>query len=470
MIVMQGSSAHELYRDTLRYVLEEGETVDVRGYRTKEVLDFATVITQPWHHCHFVPGRRWNPWIAMSEALWILAGRNDIAPLLPYNKRITEFSDNYGMGTAPATLWGAYGMRIKDQIALLIRRLEEDPSDRRAILQIWRVNDLNAKTKDPPCLAGETIVLSPQGNIPIRELVGKRYPVYTLNEDTKEVELKWATGKKSGIKQLIRLLLDDGTQIKLTPDHRVMTKRRERIGNEKKQGSTTIYEWKRADELCAGDSLVPIRVIGNHKIVDIDALALTEDVYDLEVEDNHNFFVGTGVLVHNCNDMVMFKLRDDKLHMTVINRSNDLHWGLYAVNIPTFGILQDWLAARLGVSMGTQAHLSNSLHVYRPQLGMKANWDITRNMTAEGFEPLPMMPGHERAFTEPVQLDALVEACNAALSADADDYEGPIPFLMFANDFLRGYRLGQFDLDNDCRYAEKFQDWIMAAQVWEGAP
>lgn len=40
----------------------------------------------------------------------------------------------------------------------------------------------------------------------------------------------------------------------------------------------------------------------NHKVVSVSYLSNREDVYDIEVEDNHNFFVGgdQGILVHNC--------------------------------------------------------------------------------------------------------------------------------------------------------------------------
>lgn len=40
----------------------------------------------------------------------------------------------------------------------------------------------------------------------------------------------------------------------------------------------------------------------NHKVVSVKHLHETEDVYDIEVEGNHNFFVGgnQGILVHNC--------------------------------------------------------------------------------------------------------------------------------------------------------------------------
>lgn len=304
-------SAHEAYRQALEDV-RFGEPVHVRDFDTLEIHNYATEIDEPWHHCHFVPGRRWNPWLALSEALWILAGRDDIKCLLPYNKRIREFSDDGIVN------YGAYGRRIREQIDPLLTRLRNNQNDRRSVLSIWREEDLWADTADPPC-----------------------------------------------------------------------------------------------------------------------------------------------------NDMIMFKIRSGRLHMTVINRSNDLHWGLYGVNLPTFGILQEYLAACLEVEMGTQTHLSNSLHIYTGGPGMKENWRITERMLGRMHEPLPEMPWHRRAFTEPISLDTLRAGCNAVLDHQySEDYTG-IPFLEFAGDFLTAYRLGYPEkIGNECRHADSYADWIKAGEIW----
>jgi thymidylate synthase len=65
-----------------------------------------------------------------------------------------------------------------------------------------------------------------------------------------------------------------------------------------------------------------------------------------------------------CNDLVMFKIRDGRLHMSVMNRSNDIHWGLFGVNLPQFAMLQNYMAGYLDLELGTQVHFSDSLHLY----------------------------------------------------------------------------------------------------------
>jgi hypothetical protein len=53
-----------------------------------------------------------------------------------------------------------------------------------------------------------------------------------------------------------------------------------------------------------------------------------------------------------------------KLDMTVTNRSNDMLWGAYGANAVHFSYLQEFVAAAIGVPVGTYYQVSNNLHVY----------------------------------------------------------------------------------------------------------
>lgn len=67
-----------------------------------------------------------------------------------------------------------------------------------------------------------------------------------------------------------------------------------------------------------------------------------------------------------CNTQVMFRVRIDTGHldMTVINRSNDLIWGLLGANYVHFGHLHQYVADALGWKVGKYHQVSNNLHVY----------------------------------------------------------------------------------------------------------
>ena len=96
-----------------------------------------------------------NPFFHIFESLWMLAGRNDLAPLKYFVSTFGDYSDN------GETLNGAYGYRWRhahirpeeqevgneiqgyDQLEILIKHLLLQPYTRRAVLQMWDVrNDL----------------------------------------------------------------------------------------------------------------------------------------------------------------------------------------------------------------------------------------------------------------------------------------------------------------------------------------
>lgn len=65
-----------------------------------------------------------------------------------------------------------------------------------------------------------------------------------------------------------------------------------------------------------------------------------------------------------CNDLIFLKVRKGELHMRVCCRSNDAIWGAYGANVVQFSVLLEYLAARVGVKVGTYTQISDSFHVY----------------------------------------------------------------------------------------------------------
>ena len=78
---------------------------------------------------------------------------------------------------------------------------------------------------------------------------------------------------------------------------------------------------------------------------------------------NPLFDLGTDSKDLPCNDMLMWKVRNGHLHLTVQNRSNDLHLGLFT-NVFQFSVINELIALCCGLEVGTQTHNSQSLHVY----------------------------------------------------------------------------------------------------------
>lgn len=65
-----------------------------------------------------------------------------------------------------------------------------------------------------------------------------------------------------------------------------------------------------------------------------------------------------------CNDLFMLQHRNNKLHGTIANRSNDLHWGV-PTNVFQFSFILEAFSLILGYEVGTQCHNSKSLHIYK---------------------------------------------------------------------------------------------------------
>lgn len=201
--------------------------------KSREVLDFKTEILKPTQRCIGGHDRNMNIFFLLAEALWIFAGRRDVAFMDTFNSKLKDYSDDGSVYNAP------YGWRIrrhginsnlsnvregKDQLLEALNMLEQDNNTRRVVVQIWNAEfDLNKETKDIPC-----------------------------------------------------------------------------------------------------------------------------------------------------NDLLMFKLREGKLNLTIANRSNDLNWGL-TTNVFQFSFLLEIMSQILGVEVGKQVHNSQSLHIYLTEQTINLN-------------------------------------------------------------------------------------------------
>lgn len=65
-----------------------------------------------------------------------------------------------------------------------------------------------------------------------------------------------------------------------------------------------------------------------------------------------------------CNLMIHALVREEKLHFTVMQRSNDLIWGT-PYNFIQFTSIQEVLAGLLGIDVGDHVRVADSLHIYQ---------------------------------------------------------------------------------------------------------
>jgi len=79
-----------------------------------------------------------------------------------------------------------------------------------------------------------------------------------------------------------------------------------------------------------------------------------------------------------CNMSIVFRIRaDQRLDMTVYNRSNDMIYGAFGANAVHFSIIHEYIAAHLNIAMGKYYQVSNAFHVYT---------DVNSKYTGKGAE------------------------------------------------------------------------------------
>lgn len=69
-----------------------------------------------------------------------------------------------------------------------------------------------------------------------------------------------------------------------------------------------------------------------------------------------------------CNLALLFSITNNHLNLTVINRSQDVLWGMSSINFIEFSILQEIVARTLGVNVGVYKLFSNNLHYYNNEV------------------------------------------------------------------------------------------------------
>ena len=138
--------------DLARHVLDGDELGSRKGERVLERLHQQITLTEPWDRYPRLGLRKASLPAQIAEAMWILAGRNDVEWLSYYLPRAAEFSDD------GKTWRGGYGPRLRrygssgvDQLAHVVNVLRADPTSRRAVFAIYD-GDVDTKPgKDIPC-------------------------------------------------------------------------------------------------------------------------------------------------------------------------------------------------------------------------------------------------------------------------------------------------------------------------------
>lgn len=162
MRIYQGNGLGDFYYKLIRDITKDGREIVIRGRRCMELPEPVTLIYNKPGYCWMdIPSRKFNPFFALAEVVWILTGKGSVKWISYFNSRMATFAD----GDAPE-LHGAYGVRLRrvshntgghwqepiDQIAEVRRKLLADPTTRQAVMSLWDpVRDNVDVSKDYPC-------------------------------------------------------------------------------------------------------------------------------------------------------------------------------------------------------------------------------------------------------------------------------------------------------------------------------
>lgn len=179
MKVINARNAHQALALGLEELFKNGVQRDSRnGPVLQSPVPVTTVYDKPTERVVFWSQRDANPFFHLYEALWMLAGRNDVEGPAKYAKQMREYSDD------GETFHGAYGYRWRsyrwrneflgasptfahaDQLPKIIKALRKNRDDRRQVLQMWdAVLDLGGSGKDLPCNLTATFQINTEGHL-----------------------------------------------------------------------------------------------------------------------------------------------------------------------------------------------------------------------------------------------------------------------------------------------------------------
>jgi thymidylate synthase len=152
MHVIKATNVNDAYQQGMNLLAESGkEEASRNGPVIVAEGPVTTWYTKPRQRVLWNTIRDANPFFHVLEALWMLNGRNDVAPMSALVGRMSDFSDD------GFTFHGAYGARWKrqfgmDQLEIAIAELRANPGSRRVVVGMWSPNlDLGQKGKDFPC-------------------------------------------------------------------------------------------------------------------------------------------------------------------------------------------------------------------------------------------------------------------------------------------------------------------------------
>ncbi len=143
MTTLQFDNINEAQLYLIQHLLTDGDNVETRGYKTKEISPIFFSVSNPRKRITTLKSRNWNFATALGELSWHLSMSNEVEFIATYLSGWKNYSEDKEHITG-----SCYGFKIfnKDQFGLskwdnIINLLKNDPSSRRAVISLLDSSD-----------------------------------------------------------------------------------------------------------------------------------------------------------------------------------------------------------------------------------------------------------------------------------------------------------------------------------------
>lgn len=164
------------------------------------------------------------------------------------------------------------------------------------------------------------------------------------------------------------------------------------------------------------------------------------------------------------------QLEHQVLDMTVLCRSNDIVWGAYGANAVHFSVLQEYMAAAIGVGVGIYYQMSNNYHLYTerfakmlPGWGGAPSYNPYLHLASGGSRVMPMrMVTQPQEFLRDCERFVFDPSWDQAIYANSWFSQVAVPMRQAHLAFKHGDVLtAQHIMDQIAA-----SDWRLACQQW----
>lgn len=162
-----------------------------------------------------------------------------------------------------------------------------------------------------------------------------------------------------------------------------------------------------------------------------------------------------------CNLLIMPRVIYGALDFLIVNRSNDLVWGLMGANAVHLTMLQEYMAARLHLTVGRWHHVTDNLHVYEPHFPLMHRCKDLHMLDAKYM----MYPSSMPMVQDCVQFEAdCGDLCNGKTKGFGEPFfQGTVTPVLSA---WSSHKAGNINLAiDDCGEIEA-GDWRRACTAW----